>query len=167
LNVKALVLNQGYEPISICTARKALTMLLLLKAELIAARGDRIIRSAATAFPYPSVIRISSYIYVPHKNIDLSRKNILRRDGMRCQYCGSPSAPLTIDHIIPRSRGGGDTWENLTTACIVCNNRKGNRTPEEARMRLLTQPRKPNHVLFLRQYIGRVDESWKPYLFMD
>lgn len=86
---------------------------------------------------------------------------------MRCQYCGSPSAPLTIDHIIPRSRGGGDTWENLTTACIVCNNRKGNRTPEEARMRLLTQPRKPNHVLFLRQYIGRVDESWKPYLFMD
>lgn len=142
-------------------------MLLLFKAELIASRNDRVIRSATTTFPYPSIIRISSYIYVPHKNIDLSRKNILRRDSMRCQYCGSASAPLTIDHIIPRSRGGGDTWDNLTTACIVCNNRKGNRTPEEARMRLFTQPRKPNHVLFLRQYIGRVDESWKPYLFMD
>ena len=142
-------------------------LILLLKAELVVARSGRAIRSVTMTFPYPSVIRIASYVRVPHKKIDLSRKNILRRDGLRCQYCGNATTPLTVDHVIPRSRGGGDSWENLTTACVLCNNRKGSRTPEEAKMRLLSLPKRPNHVLFLKQYMGKVDDNWKPYLFMD
>lgn len=141
--------------------------MLLFKAELVASRNGRAIRSVASVYPYPSIIRLSSYIRVPYKKIDLSRKNILRRDGMKCQYCGTTSVALTVDHVIPRSRGGQDTWENLTTACVSCNNKKGSRTPEEAHMKLLSMPKRPNHVLFLKQYMGKVDDNWKPYLFMD
>lgn len=161
------MLNQSYEPISVCTAKKAFMLMLLFKAELVASRNGRAIRSVASVYPYPSIIRLSSYIRVPYKKIDLSRKNILRRDGMKCQYCGTTSVALTVDHVIPRSRGGQDTWENLTTACVSCNNKKGSRTPEEAHMKLLSMPKRPNHVLFLKQYMGKVDDNWKPYLFMD
>jgi 5-methylcytosine-specific restriction endonuclease McrA len=103
---------------------------------------------------------------VPYRRVELSRKNILRRDGFRCQYCGSHSHPLTLDHVIPKSRGGGDAWENLVAACIPCNNRKGSRTPEEAGLRLLSYPRKPNHIVFLSHFMGKVDEPWKQYLFI-
>ena len=95
----------------------------------------------------------------------LSRKNVLRRDRHRCQYCRSNDR-LTIDHVIPKSRGGKDTWENLVAACVPCNNRKGSRTPEEAGMPLLRKPFRPSHVMFIRDYIGRLDDKWKPYLFL-
>ena len=167
LNAKVLILNQSYEPISIITTKKALVLLVLMKAELVEARSNASIRSVRGRYPFPSVIRLSAYLRVPFKKIELSRKNILRRDGMRCNYCGTAQPPLTVDHIIPRSRGGGESWENLTSACVKCNNKKGNRTPDEAGMRLLTQPKKPHHVLFLKHYLGKVDETWRPYLFMD
>lgn len=139
----------------------------MLKAEIVAERSNRILRSVNSSFPYPSVIRLSSYIRVPFKKIELSRKNVLRRDNFHCQYCNSSAgSQLTIDHIIPKSRGGTDVWENLVTACLKCNNRKGNRTPDEAQMRLISVPRRPHHVLFLKQYMGNADESWRPYLFM-
>ena len=142
-------------------------LLFMTKAEIVEERRGRRIKSVSSHYPYPSVIRLSAYIRVPHKKIELSRKNILRRDGFRCQYCGNMNASLTLDHIIPRSRGGRDTWENLVCACIKCNNRKGSRTPEEANMKLLSIPRRPHHVVFLKHYMGRVDDSWRPYLFMD
>lgn len=167
LNAKVLVLNQSYEPISICSTKKAIVLLLLTKAEMIEERPAQSIRSVRTQFAFPSVIRLSAYLRVPFKKIELSRKNILRRDGFRCVYCGNTPPPLTVDHIIPRSRGGADTWENLACACKQCNNRKGNRTPEEANMRLLIRPRKPHHVMFLKHYVGKIDETWRPYLFMD
>ena len=138
-----------------------------MKAEIVEERTNAAIRSVRGRYPFPSVIRLSAYLRVPFKKIELSRKNILRRDGMRCNYCGKTSSPLTVDHIIPRSRGGNDTWENLTCACVKCNNKKGNRTPDEANMRLITTPKKPHHVLFLKHYLGKVDETWRPYLFMD
>ncbi len=166
LNTKVLVLNQSYEPVSVCNAKKAFLLIFMLKAEIVAERNNRTLRSVNSSFPYPSVIRLSSYIRVPFKKIELSRKNVLRRDNFRCQYCSSTSNPLTIDHIIPKSRGGMDVWENLTTACLKCNNKKGNRTPEEAQMKLLSNPRRPHHVLFLKQYMGSADDSWRPYLFM-
>jgi 5-methylcytosine-specific restriction endonuclease McrA len=162
-----LVLNQSYEPISICSVKKALTLLLLEKAQLVESRNGSVVRSVRAVYPFPSVIRLQTYIRVPYKKIELSRRNILRRDGFACQYCGTRSVPLTIDHVIPRSRGGTDSWENLVTACIPCNNRKGNRTPEEAGMRLRTQPRKPNHIVFLRNFMGTVEAEWRPYLFAD
>jgi 5-methylcytosine-specific restriction endonuclease McrA len=104
---------------------------------------------------------------MPYKRIDLSRKNILKRDNHRCQYCGKKTLDITIDHIMPKSRGGIDTWDNLVAACVRCNNRKGNRTPDEAGMKLLSKPRRPNHIMFLKQYIGRTEDSWRPFLFMD
>lgn len=162
-----LVLNQSYEPISICGVRKAVLLLLLEKAELVETRDGAVIHSVRAAYPFPSVIRLQSYIRVPYKKVELSRRNILRRDGFACQYCGTRSAPLTIDHVIPRSRGGTDSWENLVTACIPCNNRKGNRTPEEAGMRLRSMPRKPNHIIFLRNFLGSIESEWRPYLFSD
>jgi 5-methylcytosine-specific restriction endonuclease McrA len=167
LNGKVLVLNQSYEPISVCSAKKALLLLFLTKAEMVEQRTAVAIRSVRDVYPFPSVIRLSAYLRVPFKKIELSRKNILRRDGFKCMYCGDHKPPLTVDHIIPRSRGGTDQWENLVCACIKCNNRKGNRTPEEAHMKLLTVPRKPHHVLFLKHYAGKVEETWRPYLFMD
>ena len=167
LNSKVLVLNQSYEPISVCSAKKALLLLFLTKAELVEQHDFLVIRSVRDSYPYPTVIRLGAYLRVPFKKIELSRKNILRRDGFQCQYCNSRKPPLTVDHIIPRSRGGADQWENLATACVKCNNRKGNRTIEEAGMPLLSVPRKPHRVLFLKHFAGKVDDTWRPYLFMD
>ena len=85
---------------------------------------------------------------------------------MRCQYCGA-SSDLTVDHIIPKSRGGTDSWDNLITACKNCNNKKGNKTPEEAHMTLMKKASRPNHLLLIKQYMGSLEENWRPYLFMD
>jgi len=167
LNSKVLILNQSYEPISVCSTKKALLLLFLTKAEIVEERSSSVVRTVRERYPFPSVIRLSAYLRVPFRKIELSRKNILRRDGFRCQYCGNNHPPLTVDHIIPRSRGGNDTWENLTCACVRCNNKKGNRTPDEARMRLMSVPKKPHPVLFLKHYLGKVEETWRPYLFMD
>ncbi|MBI5464115.1 MAG: HNH endonuclease [Ignavibacteriales bacterium] len=164
---KVLVLNNNYEPLSICNVKKAIILLWLGKAELIAAADGRVLRSVSTTMPYPSIVRLSVYVRVPYKKTVLSRKNILRRDGHRCQYCGRSEGMLTVDHIVPKARGGVDTWENLVAACVVCNNRKGDRTPHEASMHLMRKPIRPNHVMFIRHFVGSVDDHWKPYLFMN
>ena len=150
-----------------CSPQKALIMLFLTKAEVVANRDGKVVRTVDDSFPLPSVIRLSKYIRIPFKRIVLTRKNILRRDNNQCQYCGSRKNPLTIDHVIPKSRGGGDSWENLVAACVNCNNKKGNQTPEEAGISLIRKPKKPNHILLFRQYMGKVDTNWKPFLFMD
>lgn len=162
-----LVLNQNYEPIGVITARKAIVLLWLHKAELLETYDGKHIRAVSTSMPFPSVLRLGSYIRIPYKNIILSRKNILRRDGHRCQFCGRGDLSLTVDHVMPASRGGEDTWENLVCACVKCNNKKGDRTPEEAAMPLRRRPMRPNHVTFIRQYVGTVQERWKPYLFIQ
>lgn len=161
-----LVLNQNYEPLSVCNVKKAIMLLFLRKAELLEASNGKVIRSVSLTMPFPSVVRLSSFVRIPYKKIILSRKNILRRDGHRCQYCGRGDVPLTLDHIHPRSKGGEDSWENLVAACVKCNNRKGDGTPEESGMPLLRVPMKPNHVTFLRHFVGNLDDRWKPYLFM-
>jgi 5-methylcytosine-specific restriction endonuclease McrA len=167
MNSKVLVLNQNYEPMSVCNAKKAIILLYLGKAELVEAHDGKVVRSVSMALPFPSIVRLSVYIRVPFKKIILSRKNILRRDGHRCQYCGRGDLPLTVDHVIPKSHGGDDTWENLVCACVQCNNKKGDRTPEEAEISLIRKPTRPNHVMFIRHFVGRIDERWKPYLFMN
>lgn len=162
-----LVLNHNYEPLSVCNARKAINLLWLEKAELVEARNGQTIRSISVSFPLPSIVRLSAYVKVPFKKIILSRKNILRRDGHRCQYCGKKDIPLTVDHIIPRAKGGGDSWENMVCACVRCNNVKGDRAPGEIHLQLERKPFRPNHVMFLRDFSGTVDDEWKPYLFMN
>ncbi len=167
MNAKVLILNQNYEPMSVISARKAVILLYLGKAELVAAQDGKQVRSVAMAMPFPSIVRLSVYVHVPFKRIILSRKNILRRDGHRCQFCGRGDLPLTVDHVIPISRGGEDTWDNLVCACVDCNNKKGDRTPEEAQMVLRRRPMRPNHVTFIRHFVGALDERWKPYLFLN
>ncbi|MBN8589745.1 MAG: HNH endonuclease [Rhodothermia bacterium] len=161
-----LILNQDYRPIGVSTVQRAVTLVLLEKADLVADKSSRKIRAADFVFPFPSVIRLKRYVSVPYRNVILSRKNILRRDHFRCQYCQSTQR-LTIDHVLPRSRGGKDTWENLVTACMPCNTRKGNRTPEEAGITLRYKPYRPSHVLFIRDYVGHLEDEWKPFLFLD
>ncbi|WP_456425464.1 HNH endonuclease [Rhodocaloribacter sp.] len=160
-----LVLNQDYRALTICSVQRAAVLVLLQKADLVEALPERYLRSPSCRLPWPSIVRLKAYVTVPYKRILLSRKNVLRRDRFRCQYCGSRDR-LTIDHILPKSRGGPDSWENLVAACVPCNNRKGNRTPEEARMTLRRKPFRPSHIMFIRDYVGTVDETWKPYLFL-
>lgn len=152
---------------SICNVQRAVILIFLGKAELIASKGNKNITSVRKILPFPTIVRLKVYVRVPYKKIVLSRKNILRRDGYKCQYCLRSDVVLTIDHIIPRSKGGDDSWENLVAACIKCNNKKGDRTPEEANMRLHKNPGKPSHITFMKNFAGSIDEDWKPYLFMN
>ena len=146
--------------------QKAVILLFLDKADMVVEHPKRRLRTVITSFPFPSVIRLSHYKRVPFKSIMLSRKNILRRDGHRCQYCGGTSSPLTVDHIVPKARGGTDTWENLVTACFACNNRKRDHSPERAGMMLQSVPRRPSHVSLIVHSLRKVDDLWKPYLFI-
>jgi 5-methylcytosine-specific restriction endonuclease McrA len=97
----------------------------------------------------------------------LTRKNIIKRDSHRCQYCGRAAAPMTVDHVIPKKRGGKDEWENLVCACTNCNNKKGDRTPEQAGMILMRPPKRPNHLTYIQQFIGSQESRWRRYLFLD
>ena len=126
-----------------------------------------LVRSPRVSLPLPSIVRLVRYIHIPRKRVELTRKNILKRDKFRCQYCGRTQNALTIDHIIPKTKGGADSWGNLVCACVKCNNKKGNRTPEQANMRLLHQPKKPSYLFFIQHFIGVSEDSWKPYLFMS
>ena len=166
LSGHVLVLNQDYRAVCVTSVERAVVLVLLQKAELVEAAQDRTLHSPSARYPWPSVVRLKVFVRVPYKKILLSRKNVLRRDGHRCQYCGSRER-LTLDHVQPKSRGGQDAWENLVAACSRCNNRKGNRTPEEAGMTLRRRPFRPSHVMFIRDYIGLLDEAWKPYLYYN
>lgn len=167
LSGKVLVLNQNYEAMSICNVQRAVILLFLGKAELISAKNSKLVYSVRTSLPFPTIVRLRVYIKVPYKKIVLSRKNIFRRDNHKCAYCHRADLPLTVDHITPRSKGGDDTWENLITACVKCNNKKGDRLPDEAKMPLTKKPSKPSHITFMKHFIGRVDDDWKPYLYMN
>ena len=160
---KVLVLNASYEPLNITSWRRAIVLLIKEKAEQIE-HGSLFIYPN---MPLPTVIRLRHYVHVPYKDIPLTRRNILHRDGHSCQYCGYSGDELTLDHVIPRSRGGGDAWENIVTACVRCNVRKGNRTPREAGMPLESKPSKPHSSLYfeVRKQIrsGRHVE-WKKYV---
>lgn len=164
-NTNVLVLNQDYQPLSVCSVQRSLILLFLEKAELLHDVPERFVHTVRTEYDFPSVIRLKRYIRLPFQEVMPTRKNIMRRDRMKCQYCGN-HGQLTIDHIMPRSRGGQDSWTNLVTACTSCNQKKGNRTPEEASMPLKRKPFKPHHITFLREGIGSVKQEWKPYLYM-
>jgi 5-methylcytosine-specific restriction endonuclease McrA len=163
-----LVLNASYEPINICAARRALV--LVLKGVASAEEETMIaVHSARAHLRLPSVIRLLEYRRIPRQTRALSRKNILMRDRYTCQYCHRvlPSADLTLDHVVPRSRSGESAWENLVACCHGCNNRKGGRTPEEAGMKLARQP-KPFSLhtsRHLMRMLGKGEAQWRKYLF--
>src|SRR3989337_1401010 len=167
LSGNVLVLNQSYEPLSVCSVKRAVIMLFLGKAELIEKNDGETMRSVRLWIPLRSVVRLGFYIKVPPKRVLLSRKNIIKRDGHRCQYCSATHLPMTVDHVIPKLYGGKDSWENLVCACIKCNNIKGNQTPEQAGLKLLKKLRTPNHITFLQRFVGISDDRWKQYLFLE
>ncbi|HDM89668.1 MAG: HNH endonuclease [Candidatus Hydrothermae bacterium] len=167
LKGKVLVLNQNYEPLNICTVRRAITLLYLGKAETVITYNGEKFRSEKLAIERPSVVKLFRYIRVKRREIPLTKKNILRRDNYTCQYCGTREGPMTVDHVIPKRLGGEDSWENLVCACLACNNKKGDRTPEEAGMKLLRKPRRPNYFIFMFNGQKIPDERWKPFLFME
>ncbi len=165
----ALLLNASYEPLSIVTWKKAITLLLLGKAEMLVAQSRKI-RSATETFDLPSVLRLQRRVKVPHRRVHFSRSNVYRRDNYRCQYCGErfSASLLTFDHVLPRSRGGDTTWSNIVTSCQPCNRTKCSRTPAEAGMPLLNTPTEPRWWPFSAG-AGNVDEhpdDWKPYLWI-
>ena len=159
-----LVLNQNYEPLNVCDVRRAMGMLVGGKAEIIEdGRGE--LRTATQSFPFPSVIRLAYLIRRPRPRVRLTRREIFRRDGYTCQYCGVQTHALTMDHVIPRHRGGMHTWENLVSACPSCNRRKGGRTPEEAHMALLHVPYepRPSNLYLFGPHLEQ-NESWRKFL---
>lgn len=158
-----LVLNQDYTPLTLCSVERAFLLLYLDKADLLSEVKEKSLRSIDRYFPYPSVIRVRRYVQVPYKGVILTRHNVFKRDGFTCQYCGTGS-DLTLDHVVPRSKGGKSTWTNLATACKTCNAKKGDFTPEEAGLTLAKKPVKPSYVVFLKSTTKNLREDWLPFL---
>jgi 5-methylcytosine-specific restriction endonuclease McrA len=164
MNAPVLVLNANYEPLNICNTARALGLLFLGKAKIIQ-NGRGVIRTATRAYDRPSVIRLQYMIHRPRPCVRLTSREIFRRDGYRCQYCGQYSAHLTLDHVVPKYRGGGSGWDNLVSACPQCNRRKGNRTPKEAGMHLRSRPvEPPATAMYLYGRYLRQNQEWVPYL---
>ena len=166
LNRRVLLLNQSYEPIMLIGAKRAIILILSDKVDALENYRE-LIHSAYLTLPLPSVIKLREYARIKRRNIVLSRKNVLKRDNHTCQYCLIDSVPMTIDHIISRKQGGGDSWDNLVAACVPCNTRKGNHSVREAQMVLLKTPRKPTMILHLQKFVKQFQSSWRPYLFMQ
>lgn len=161
------MLNASYEPLQLISARRAVILLLQEKAELVEAAQQRL-RAQGFSLEIPLVIRLVRYIKIPRRlRLPCSRRGVLARDRETCQYCGiQPGrSQLTVDHVMPRSRGGQTIWENVVTACRECNHRKGGRTPEEANMLLMSVPRQPQYVAFA--LLGELErhEVWRKYAY--
>ncbi|NDJ52820.1 MAG: HNH endonuclease [Chloroflexi bacterium] len=142
MNDSVLVLNANYEPLNVCSMKRAVGLMMTGKAEMLV-DGPGGIQTPSMTYPRPSIVRLAYMVNRPRPRVKLTKREIFRRDGYRCQYCGSKHN-LTIDHVFPRHRGGQHTWDNVVTACASCNRRKGGRTPEEANMALAKPVREPS-----------------------
>ncbi len=166
INLPVLVLNQSYEPLNICRLRRAVMLIYQDKAEMLE-NGAGYIHSATRIFPAPSVIRLDALVKRPHRTEHkLTRTEIFKRDHNTCQYCGKESRQLTLDHVIPRYRGGPHTWENVVSACASCNRRKAGRTPQEAGMKLLHLPVRPHNggLFYVPAQYFPLRREWQKYL---
>ena len=162
---RVLVLNASYEPINVCTVRRAAVLVLKSRAEVLE-QGEGALHSERLELERPCVIRLIRYVRIPrdvHRR-KITRKAVLARDAYTCQYCGHEAAGLTVDHVIPRSRGGESVWENIVASCAPCNRKKGNRMPREASMHPSSRPKPPGPTVFIRIAAPRVPLAWEPYL---
>ncbi len=160
--MRTLVLNAGYEPLAVVSFKRALVLVMNQKATVVAADETDPVRSATNTWARPSVIILRNYVRIPGRQVPVSRRGVLRRDAQRCGYCGGHAT--TIDHILPRSRGGKDSWENLVACCLKCNNVKGDRTPAEMGWRLRFQPKAPHGSTWLVRGVERSQPDWDEYL---
>lgn len=164
LSAPVLVLNANYEPLNVCSTKRAISLIFSEKA-LLVINGRGVIKTVSTAYPAPSIIRLDQMIKRPRTKVKLTKIEIFRRDDFTCQYCGQKPAKLTIDHVIPRHLGGMHIWDNVVTACPACNHKKGGKTTRQANMKLLSIPRAPDASAEYR--FGRyliVNAEWLPYV---
>jgi 5-methylcytosine-specific restriction endonuclease McrA len=162
---RVLVLNASYEPINVCTVRRAVVLILKERAEVLE-RTERELHAENLTMAGPAVIRLVSYVRIPRDahSRKITRRAIFARDQWMCQYCGSGRGSLTVDHVIPRSKGGSSGWENIVTCCAPCNRRKGDRLPKHAGMHPRHAPRPPKPTIFVHVAVPRVPDVWQPYL---
>ncbi len=163
---EVLVLNRDYEPLNICNLRRASVLVYLGKAEVLHVDGKTLttVNGSSTA---PSVLRLRHQVRRPRPRLRLSRRSIFARDNYTCQYCGETGKEMTIDHVVPRRMGGGDAWDNLVACCRRCNGKKGDKTLQQAGMKLLREPRKPGFIPFisLSKFMqGARHDVWRQYL---
>jgi 5-methylcytosine-specific restriction endonuclease McrA len=166
VNKAVLVLNQNYEPLNVCNVRRAIVLVFDGKAEVLETH-DGSVRSATRIYPSPSVIRMVYLIHRPRPRVKLTRREVFIRDSYTCQYCGRHAGDLTIDHVVPKSRGGGHSWDNLVSACKPCNHRKGGKSLGEARMTLRRNPVEPRPGMYYtiqRRLDAMVDDAWQKFL---
>ena len=159
-----LVLNANFEPINICSTRRAMGLILTGKADMVV-NGRGYIRTIKELLPRPSVIRLECQIHRPRPHVKLTRREVFRRDNYTCQYCGKHDGGLTVDHVMPRHLGGQHIWTNVVAACPSCNHRKGGRKLEESRMVLLHKPKEPpaNASYIFGRHLTDNGE-WEPYI---
>lgn len=163
MDKRVLVLNLDHAPVAVVSVQKAIVLLLLDKAKMISSYEFLKIRTVSRSFDYPAVISLNQYKNIPFRSVVLNRPNLFRRDRGECQYCGSQKQ-LTIDHVIPKSKGGKTSWSNLVTACNRCNILKGDKTPEQVGLILKKTPFKPSLSYFLAEYAERQAIQWLPFL---
>jgi len=161
--LRTLVLNAGYEPLAVVSFKRALVLVMGGKAVIVENDDGNPVLSASGQWERPSVILLQRYVRIPSgRAIPVSRRGVLRRDNQRCGYCSSSAT--TIDHVLPRSRGGMDSWENLVACCLRCNNTKGDRTPAEMGWSLRVTPRPPHGTAWLVRGVERAIPEWDQYL---
>ncbi|MBS1490943.1 MAG: HNH endonuclease [Bacteroidetes bacterium] len=163
MNSRVLVLNQDFSPLMVCSVERAFILVYLNKSEMVRPANGYKLHTVTQAFPMPSVIRLHKYVQAPYKGVALTRQNVFKRDNFECQYCGT-RRDLTLDHVMPSSRGGTHSWHNLVSACKRCNAKKGDYTPEEANMPLHHKPFKPTYALFLHDTSGTGHHEWDDFL---
>lgn len=161
--MRTLVLNAGFEPLAVVSFKRALVLVMNEKATIVAADAENPVWGSSGFFDRPSVILLTRYVRIPSSRlIPVSRRGVLRRDGQRCAYCAGSAN--TIDHVLPRSRGGQDSWENLVACCLRCNNAKGDRTPSEMNWTLRIRPQPPHGTSWLVRGVERADRQWEEFL---
>jgi len=165
INYPVLVLNQSYEPLTVCRARRAVVLIFQGKAEMLE-NGIGFLHSISKTVPLPSVIRLARFVKRPRRERRLTRFEIFNRDRYTCQYCSQQARQLTLDHVIPRYRGGQHTWENVVSACVSCNRHKAGRTPKEAGMKLIRLPSPPSDSPFFSvpYHYRQTRDEWQKYL---
>ena len=161
--MRTLVLNAGYEPLAVVSFKRALVLVMNEKASVVLADEVDVVRSETMSWPRPSVILLRNYVRIPGgRQVPVSRRGVLRRDAQRCGYCGGVAT--TVDHVLPRSRGGKDSWENLVACCLRCNNTKSDRTPSEMGWSLRHKPRPPHGSIWVVRGVERAESEWDEFL---
>ena len=161
--MRTLVLNAGYEPLAIVSFKRALVLVMNDKATIVERMEEDPVWGTQRSYDRPVVILLTRYVRLPgSRRVPVTRRGVLRRDAHRCAYCGKAAA--TIDHVLPRSRGGADSWENLVACCLACNNTKGDRTPAEMGWAMRVTPRVPHGTTWLVRGVERPQPDWREYL---